>query len=111
MDVLPDHEDGVSQRYMLSRPFYCNNLQLDESELQRADRRTADELLNCMHDERRLNILNVRIELSLFFQRENGDIADGSSSRKNTIVYGEDMRLVWIDVEGRRFRASGDDIL
>ena len=111
VDVLPDHEDGVSQRYMLSRPFYCNNLQLDESELQRADRRTADELLNCMHDERRLNILNVRVELSLFFQRENGDIADGSSSRKNTIVYGEDMRLVWIDVEGRRFRASGDDIL
>jgi hypothetical protein len=105
------NKEGVVQRYIFSRPFYCNNLLLGESVVHEIDRRSVDELLDCKHSERRLNTVNVRIRLSVFFQGVNGGIADGTSTGKDTMSYGEGMRLVWVDVEGRRFRAPRNDML
>ena len=111
VSVVADNKEGVEQHYVFSRPFYCNNLVLDDSLAQEIDQRSADELMYCEHSERRLNTPNIQIRLSVFFQGINGGITDGILAGKGVTEYEEDMRLVWIDVEGRRFRAPRVDVV
>ena len=92
------NRDGIHQQYSVYRPFYCNNLLQDE-ETYEMDRRSVEEFFDCKHAEKRRNSLRIRIRIRIFFDRENGGIVNGLGTS-----YEESMQLVWVDVEGRRFR-------
>ena len=68
------------------------------------DWRSAEELFDCEGSQKMVNAMKVRLRLDVFEDNEETGMLVGGGSGEGGQQYTKNMKLVWMDWMGRRFR-------
>jgi hypothetical protein len=75
---------------------------------------TSHELYNCMNSEKMYNIMNIQIQLIIYDENDSGQLVystttEGNDGRRESVIYKNNMKLIWIDWMGRRWRIPKEE--
>ena len=88
--------------YTLTRSFYCSSMEVDDLS---KDWRSAEDLFDCDGSQKMVNAMKVRLRLDVFEDNEETGMLVGGGGQYR---YTKNMKLVWMDWMGRRFRVPNE---
>ena len=97
---------ATSRSYTLTRSFYCSSMEVDDLS---KDWRSAEELFDCEGSQKMVNAMKVRLRLDVFEDNEETGMLVGGGSGEGGQQYTKNMKLVWMDWMGRRFRVPNEE--